>query len=556
MESERWARLKFRTRLTTLLTLVSALALCGEAVAANAGLPDTTFGAGGFTVIDEPGDQNEQLHDVAVLGDGKILGAGRRGTGSGFLLARLNPDGSPDAGFGSGGVAVEPDTKVAGAPREIDGIEVRADGKIVAAGLGRGASANAFAFARYLPGGTLDPSFGAGGLRTVEIAPAGGDADDIALAPDGKVVAVGSNGAGGKAVVVRLTENGDPDAGFGPGGGRFVDVPFSNTDVARAAVVLSNGTVLLAGSSTQGGFLAELDVNGAPVASFGFEGIRVHDLGDGPSPSGSIEDIELLGDGRILVAGRAFGAIDTASELVVARFMPDGELDPTFADGGVFRSNPTDGVDEATALELQPDGKIVVAGLRGDDGEAGGETWLLRFTPDGDLDPTFGSGGESVSAIAGLDWAQGLALQPDGKAVTAGAQQVNENFQLLFGRFTADEAPTPILQGPQPAGTRLRCAGKAATLTGTPKADRLVGTNRADVIVALGGRDRINAKGGKDLICSGAGKDVVKGGGGADRIIAGAGKDRMFGGAGRDICNGGAGKDVLAASCELPKRKP
>ena len=174
------------------------LAFSAQAGAANAGLPDPTFGAAGFTVIDEPGAKNEQLHDVAVLGDGKILGAGTRGSATGFLLARLNPNGTPDLGFGSGGIAIEPDTSVAGAPRGISEIEVRDDGKIVAAGLGRGAAANAFGFARYLPGGTLDPSFGTGGLRTVEIAPLGGTAEDLALAPDGKVVAVGSTGGVGE----------------------------------------------------------------------------------------------------------------------------------------------------------------------------------------------------------------------------------------------------------------------------------------------------------------------------------------------------------------------
>ena len=87
------------------------------------------------------------------------------------------------------------------------------------------------------------------------------------------------------------------------------------------------------------------------------------------------------------------------------------------------------------------------------------------------------------------------------------SQQPGAGYQLLFGRFTADEAAAAPEAGrdPKPTPRPLRCAGKAATLTGTPKADRIVGTNRADVIVALGGRDRINARGGGDRICAGAG---------------------------------------------------
>ena len=359
---------------------------------------------------------------------------------------------------------------------------------------------------------------------------------------------------------MRLTESGEPDGTFGPGGARAVDVPLSNSDSGNSLAVLGDGTVLIGGASTRGAFLAELDAKGEPVGSFGTAGIAVHDLGGDPGASGVIEDLELLPDGRIVAAGWALSATDGSSELVVARFTANGDLDPTFAAGGVFRSNPTVAEDDARTLELQPDGKIVAAGLRGESEEEGtGDTWLVRLTPAGVLDPSFGTGGESSAGPAGLDWAEGLALQPDGKAVTAGSfQAVGAGFQLQFGRFTADEAPATesvkvtLIPTPKPK----RCAGKAATLTGTPKADRLVGTNRADVIVALGGNDRINAKGGKDLICSGAGKDVVKGGGGADRIIAGAGKDKIIGGAGRDTCNGGAGKDVLAPSCELPKQKP
>jgi len=312
--------------------------------------------------------------------------------------------------------------------------------------------------------------------------------------------------------------------------------------------------VLIGGHSGRGAFLAELDTKGEPVGSFGTGGIAVHDLGEDLGASGKIADLELLPDGRILAAGSAFGTTDTASELVVARFTPGGDLDPTFATGGVFRSNPTDGVDDARALEVQPDGKIVAVGGRGETVDETGDTWLVRLTPDGMLDPSFGTGGEFFAGSAGLDWAQAVALQPDGKAVTAGSFQAPVvGHQLQFGRFTADEvAPSEsvkvtLIPTPKPR----RCAGKKATLTGTPKADRLVGTNRADVIVALGGNDRVNAKGGRDLICSGAGKDVVKGGAGADRIIAGKGRDRIVGGPGRDVCNGGPGKDVVAASCEL-----
>ena len=317
--------------------------------------------------------------------------------------------------------------------------------------------------------------------------------------------------------------------------------------------VLSDGTILLGGQAgSQGAFLAELDVNGAPVSGFGGGGIATQDLGIDATPSGSIEDIQLLADGRFVAAG--FGRVGNgyANELVVARFKADGELDPTFASGGIFRSDPTPGDDKAEALAVQPDGRIVVAGLRGGGVVGSGDTLLLRLTPNGQLDPSFGAGGETIaSASPAADLANGLALQPDGRPVIAGYADVAGPHQLLVGRFTADGQPVEPIKA-----KARRCAGRKATLTGTRKADRIKGTKRADVIVALGGNDKIDAGGGNDLVCAGAGKDRVGGGKGRDRILGGAGRDRIRGGPGPDLCDGGSGKDVAGASCERLKRTP
>ena len=84
---------------------------CARAGGAGGGrrTPDPTFGTGGFTVLDEPVGINESLSDVVVQPDGKILGAAGAGAApTGFLLARFNADGTPDGGFGNGGIRVEP----------------------------------------------------------------------------------------------------------------------------------------------------------------------------------------------------------------------------------------------------------------------------------------------------------------------------------------------------------------------------------------------------------------------------------------------------------------
>jgi uncharacterized delta-60 repeat protein len=542
--------------LASFLSSIALLAVVDEARGA-AGEPDPSFGNKGFTILNEPTFTNEFLGDVLVLPDGKILGGGSRGGGvTGFLLARFNPDGTPDTGFGGSGIKVEPDTSATGDPRAIEAMRLRGDGRIVVAGLARGAGADAFGFGRYLPNGELDPDFGNDGLAMVEVTPSG-SAFGMDEAPDEKLVATGDNGNGGKATVVRVTEGGQPDSSFNliPPGVRFVDVPGSSNEEGNAVSVLGDGTILIGGDAEQGAFLAELQANGEPASGFGSAGVAVHDLGTDSEPSGEIDGIEVLPDGRILATGNSRAAADGDSQAFVARFTSTGDLDPTFGIGGVRLLNPTPGGDETRSLEVLPDGRIVAAGWRGESGPEteDSQAWVLRLTSQGQLDPSFGVGGEAFAVPGpGANAVEALAIQPDGRAVIAGSTG-NAGSELLAGRFTADSQPVPI---EAVAKKKLRCAGRKATLTGSSKADRIKGTKKADVIVTLGANDRIDAKGGNDLICAGKGKDVVKGGKGRDRILGQAGKDRMVGGPGKDLCDGGAGKDVAAGSCERLKRAP
>ena len=136
------------------------------------------------------------------------------------------------------------------------------------------------------------------------------------------------------------------------------------------------------------------------------------------------------------------------------------------------------------------------------------DVWLLRLTAEGHPDPSFGSGGETrADVVPASDYAEGLAIQPDGRAVISGVAFEGSD-KLLVGRFTG---PEPVKVSPIP--TKARCAGRNATIVGTAGADKLKGTKKADVIAGLGGNDRINALAGNDIVCGGTGKDTINGGG-------------------------------------------
>ncbi len=89
------------------------------------------------------------------------------------------------------------------------------------------------------------------------------------------------------------------------------------------------------------------------------------------------------------------------------------------------------------------------------------------------------------------------------------------------------------------------CAGRAATLVGTPGDDLLIGTAGPDVIAARDGNDTIRAGDGDDVVCAGTGDDTVSGGGGADLLLGQPGADRLAGNAGTDQVYGGGGDDAL-----------
>ncbi len=98
-----------------------------------------------------------------------------------------------------------------------------------------------------------------------------------------------------------------------------------------------------------------------------------------------------------------------------------------------------------------------------------------------------------------------------------------------------------------------RCAGRIATIIGTPRPDALRGTKRKDVILAQGGDDRIRSFSGADVICAGSGRDEVEagtngGGGGSDLVLAGAGADRVTLGRELGSARGEGGNDLLIGS--------
>ncbi|TMA63675.1 MAG: hypothetical protein E6J68_11440 [Deltaproteobacteria bacterium] len=271
--------------------------------------------------------------------------------------ARANT-GDLDPAFGTGGQVVTP---IFNGYDVASALVLQPDGKLVAAGHAYNASNTVFALVRYNTDGSLDGSFGTGGKVTTAIG-TGSGATALVLQPDGKLVAAGYASSAGKTTfaLVRYNASGSLDASFGTGG--KVTTPIGSVDDEAFALVLEpDGKLVAAGYSDRGSnnavALVRYNANGSLDTSFGTGGKVTTAIG---SVDDEVFALVLQPDGKLVAAGYTSGANSTAFALV--RYNADGSLDTGFGTGGKGTTAIGSIDDEAFALVLQPDGKLVAAG--------------------------------------------------------------------------------------------------------------------------------------------------------------------------------------------------
>jgi uncharacterized delta-60 repeat protein len=268
-----------------------------------------------------------------------------------------------------------------------------ANGQIVAGGTTSGSSA----LVLYRHDGSLDPSFGADGVVVTDLSPGNVErVNDIGVQGRDRVVVVGdacSLDSVCGLVIARFRRDGSPDVQFGRGGRRYY-----GHSSGEALAIQTDGRLLTAGSGSNdvgSDFsLVRFRADGSPDRSFGVDGLVLTDFGG----TDVAMDVKIQSDGRILVAG----STDAGGESVfaLARYLPDGRLDPSFGDGGTVTTDVGYCCAGAVGLVIQPDGRLVAAG-NAEDTDSG--LWVLvGYQPDGTLDPTFGVDGLVISNHGGF----------------------------------------------------------------------------------------------------------------------------------------------------------
>ena len=206
----------------------------------STGTLDAAFDGDGIVTTDF--GPSSGAADVAIQADGKIVGAGfviDAGVHK-FAVARYNSNGSLDTTFGTGGLV----TTAVGSLAEAAAVAIQADGKIVAAG-GTDGEAETFVLIRYNSTGTLDTTFGTGGIVTIALGSA--FAHDVAIQADGKIVA-----AGGEFALARFNSAGSLDNTFGTGGRVFTAI--GSASEAKALAIQPDGKIVAAGVEFVGAF--------------------------------------------------------------------------------------------------------------------------------------------------------------------------------------------------------------------------------------------------------------------------------------------------------------
>jgi len=338
------------------------------------GALDTSFGSGGAVTINVPSGLGGgvQVIGVAIQPDSKIVAGISTINSDGsesFSLARLVPNGSMDTAFGTAGIAC---TFPFGQQRSPTVLALQQDGKILLAGDG--------IMARYDTNGQLDATFGSGGLAVLTAFPV----TAIALQPNGQILIA----AGGPArdtfppsvltlsvagLIARYNPNGSLDATFGTSG------QTASLAAASAIAVQGDGKIVVAGSiksrllpppaGNDTGFgMVRYTPSGSIDTTFGNHGVVITDFG----PSAPLAEpfaLTLQSNGDIIaagVAGQQPGVVQsTPSSFALARYLSTGQLDTSFGSGGKVTTAFGANTASISALVLQSDGKIVVAGNSG-----------------------------------------------------------------------------------------------------------------------------------------------------------------------------------------------
>jgi uncharacterized delta-60 repeat protein len=404
--------------------LALGLAFGADFAHAQAGTLDPTFGTGGVVTTSFAngsagvGSFEQSNGDIVAVAQVDFV----QGEATGIGLVRYTSTGALDTTFGTDGVT---NTIFPGFTFTPFGFGVQKNGDILVAGeaIGSGESGRIeFGLARYTSNGILDATFGNGGLVTTLVGTRVDVPTAMLLQPSEKIVMagfeVGQEGvAPGQMSMVRYNSNGSLDSTFGAGGISLVTDTISGPD---ALAMLSNGNYLAVGQNGSGktGIAVELNSKGVLLSKVtaGTLATALSSSQSGFSPT----IFQANGDYIVAVTSCTDDSECRGHKIGVTRFLETGKVDTSFNAIGFESLDPPQTTSVGNAIALQANGQIVVGGLINLDSPILGG--LARLDANGELDTTFGttnSFGECCTVTSEQTFT-GLLIQKDGNIVAVG----------------------------------------------------------------------------------------------------------------------------------------
>lgn len=273
--------------------------------------------------------------------------------------------------------------------------------------------------------GILDSSFAVNGAAVVPVGPVHDVANDFVVLPDGKILAAGSSSDASfifHAALVRLNEDGTLDDSFGTNGTMTINVSEAG-DFVYAMKLLPDGKVIIAGGTALTGydyqfFAMKIDQDGVPDESFGESGVSI-------IPIDADEDyahaLDIQPDGKIVLAGATTVPGFTYINTALVRLTADGSIDSTFGTNGIAIGSAAPSESEETyGLVIMPDGSMVTTGYAMNGTQT--DIILYKFDSNGNPDLTFGGTGSAIFNLnPGDDAAWDIGVNPiDNRLLVAG----------------------------------------------------------------------------------------------------------------------------------------
>jgi uncharacterized delta-60 repeat protein len=404
-------------------------------VYAAAGDIDRSFGNNGF--VKTPFSSSEMIGSI-FQSDGKFIVVGSQSQGASgfdFYVLRFNPDGSFDNTFGTDGKAF-----IAVSTREdrAFGVGLQPDGKIIIVGYSRDASANYdFAVVRLNENGTPDATFGTNGVVITSTSNTSDYAQGVTVQSDNKIVVcgkgVGNNGM--TFTVARYNTGGSLDTSFDGDG--ITRTQFSTgLSEAYKVKIQSDGKIVAAGAAAFGDFtntafgFARYNTDGSPDTGFGENGTAVVEVRTGAARQNVVNDFLFQPDGKIVAVGYSNSGLTTGLDFAGARLNTDGTPDSSFGNDGKIVTPIGNNDDSANKVILQNDGKIVVGGI----GRIASDTdfTIIRYNPNGTFDTQFGNNGIAVARRTGeSESISNLRIGANGRIYAAGFSRFEAAFAIF-----------------------------------------------------------------------------------------------------------------------------